>query len=77
MEGILDVDKSLTRDSEKFDIGGTTTHGRWSYGSASVTGTYLCTVEPLQSRLGPSVLSERKIMIGLISGFSNQWALWN
>ena len=41
LEGILDVKGVTTSDSCYVETGGPTTHGRWSYGSATVTGMYL------------------------------------
>ena len=41
MEGILDVKEISTSDSCYVESGGTTTHGKWSYGSATITGMYV------------------------------------
>ena len=38
--GILDISEALTQD-KTFETGGTTIHGRWSYGSSTIIGTQL------------------------------------
>ena len=37
LEGILDISAALNKDSN-CETGGTTTHGKWSYGSGGILG---------------------------------------
>ena len=42
LEGVLDIKGSMKRNT--IDAGGTTTHGKWSYGSSQITGPFnICT----------------------------------
>ena len=36
LEGVLDIKGSMKRNT--IEAGGTTTHGKWSYGSSQITG---------------------------------------
>ncbi len=38
LEGVLDIKGSTKSKHSNLDIGGTTSHGKWSYGSATITG---------------------------------------
>ncbi len=40
LEGVLDIKGSTKSQRNTVEIGGTTTHGKWSYGSATIIGQY-------------------------------------
>lgn len=41
LEGVLDIKGNVKTHGNSIETGGTTTHGKWSYGSAHITGEYL------------------------------------